>query len=71
MSKNSKHDLGQVLGLILGRQKGLLNCTPGTTPPPELGGAPASRSTLGGEAPPSAPAFPGLMLDTHAIDARR
>ena len=29
MSQNSQHDLGQVLGLILGRQKkSLLNCTP-------------------------------------------
>ena len=29
MSQNPKHDLGQVLGLILGRQKCLSNCTPG------------------------------------------
>ena len=29
MSQNSKHDLGKVLGLILGRQQCLLNCTPG------------------------------------------
>ena len=28
MSQNSKHDLGQVQGLILGQQKCLLNCTP-------------------------------------------
>ena len=27
-SQNPKHDLGQVLGLLLGRQKCLLNCTP-------------------------------------------
>ena len=29
MSQNPKYDLGQVLGLILGREKCLLNCTPG------------------------------------------
>ena len=29
MSQNCKHDLGQVLGLILGRGKCPLNCTPG------------------------------------------
>ena len=28
MSQNSKHDLGQVLGQILGREKCLLNCPP-------------------------------------------
>ena len=28
MSQNSKHYFGEVLGLILGRQKCLLNCTP-------------------------------------------
>ena len=30
MSENYKHDLGQVLRLILGREKRLLNCSPGT-----------------------------------------
>ena len=29
MSQNPKHDLGQVLCLILGQQKCLLNCIPG------------------------------------------
>ena len=29
MSQNSNHDLGRVLGLILGQQKCLLNCNPG------------------------------------------
>ena len=29
MSQNPKHELGQVLGMILGQQKCLLNCTPG------------------------------------------
>ena len=29
MSQNSKNDLGKVLALILGREKCLLNCTPG------------------------------------------
>ena len=29
MSDNSQHELGKVLGLILGRGKCLMNCTPG------------------------------------------
>ena len=29
MSQNSKHDLGQVLGLILGSKKCLMHCTSG------------------------------------------
>ena len=28
MSENSKNDLGKVLGLVLGREKCQLNCTP-------------------------------------------
>ena len=35
MSPNSKHDLGQVLGLILGRLKCLLNCIPELRDPVE------------------------------------
>ena len=56
MSQNSKNDLGKVLGLILGQEKCLLNCTPelelAAPPQVHVAVAPAHVVDLDGVAAP-------------------